>query len=255
MDLSIIVIILISASFCKNPFSCGQILTEKKPYGLVERQVDCEYTNMDGLISVLEFKKGTDIQHGTGIHYDTLWRKRDSCFYLNGEKNGTCLIWDTLGNEVGRATYRHGKNVGKREVYFSSNHPALIKNYNTSGQEEGPWFEWWKNGNKKVELIAKNGEIISGSEYYQDGKPRIQYRDKYDPKNRNVLKTKTIEGEAWAPNGKSTGRIEKGNGEWLKFPDGKDPENKSVFHEIYKDGLMIKVERLDSAQIAQWLKP
>ncbi len=91
--------------------------------------------------------------------------------------------------------------------------------------------------------------------YYPDGKPRVKYRTKYEPNNKNVFKKKRIEAEAWAPNGKSTGKIENGNGEWITFPDGVDPKDKSVFHEVYKDSIMIKGEKLDSVQIAKWLKP
>ena len=225
------------------------------PYGNVELRVECSYLEdkMDNNISVLELKG--KIQHGLAIHYDSLWRKRDSSFFVNGKENGRCLYWDTLGNVIGSETYRNGKYVGKRELYFAPGHPSLIKNYNAAGKADGPWQEWWKNGNKKAEYVAKNGHIISETEYYQDGKPRVRLRTKYEPENMNVLKMKHIEAEAWAPNGKSTGKIEKGNGEWIVFPDGKDTANHSVFHEVYKDSLMIKAEKLDSAEIVKWLKP
>ncbi|MEO7425740.1 MAG: hypothetical protein ABI036_11175 [Fibrobacteria bacterium] len=255
MFISIIFASLLGNIVSKPLYTCGQIESEKKPYGAIERRVDCEYLKKGGMISVLEFKKQTDIQYGTALHFDSLWRKRDSCFFMNGERNGTCLNWDTAGNVVGRAAYRNGKNIGKRESYFAPGRPALIKNYNTAGKADGPWTEWWKNGNKKAEYVAKNGHIISGTEYYQDGKPRIRYRTKYEPENRNVLKMKHIEAQGWAPNGKSTGKIETGNGEWILFPDGRDTTDHSVFREVYKDSVMIKGEKLDSAEIVKWLKP
>ena len=238
--------------FAKAPYQCGKKEQIKRSYGQVELRVDCQY-HSDNLLSRVEYKGKT--QHGFQMDYDTLWRKKDSSFFINGKEQGLCLFWDTLGNVIGKETYHNGKYVGKRESYFAPGHPSLIKNYNPSGKEDGPWQEWWKNGNKKAEYVAKNGEIILGTQYYQDGKPRVKYQTKYDPKNLNVFKMKRIQAEAWAPNGKSTGKIEKGNGEWIVFPDGKDTANHSVFHEVYKDSLMIKAEKLDSTEIAKWLKP
>lgn len=233
-------------------FSCGEKKKVKRSYGNVEVRVDCELTK--GRMWVAEFKG--EISHGFSQGFDIAsGRKSDSCFYSNDEKNGLSLVWDSLGNIVGRSTYRNGKYVGKREVYFAPGHPSLIKKYNAAGKADGPWDEWWKNGNKKAEYIAKNGEIISGAEYYQNGKPRARYTTKYEPKNMNVLKTKYIQAEAWAPNGKSTGKIVNGNGEWILFPDGKDTTDHTVFREIYTDSLLIKVNKLDSAEIAPWLKP
>jgi antitoxin component YwqK of YwqJK toxin-antitoxin module len=247
-------LLLIYSSVISNTrFQCGQKETITRSYGKIELRVNCDGAEEYNSISVADYKD--DVQHGFQIDFNRNWQKKDSSFFKNGKEEGTALYWDTLGNIIGKENYLHGKYIGKRESYFSPGHPAIIKNYNKEGKEDGPWFEWWKNGNKKGEFIAKNGEIISGTEYYQDGKPRINYRDKYDPKNRNVFKTKRIEGEAWAPNGNSTGKIERGNGEWIKFPDGKNPENKSVFHEVYKDSLMIKGEKLDSAQMVKWLNP
>lgn len=248
----IITILLIGNALCHPPFTCGQKENHKRPYGNVELRVRCDLKS-NNIISVLEYKG--KMQHGFQVDFDTLWRKRDSSFFLNGKENGLSLYWDTLGNVVGREIYRNGKYVGKRESYFAPGRPALIKNYNAAGKPEGPWNEWWKNGNKKAEFLAKNGEIISGTEYYQDGKLRARYRTKYEPKNKNVFKIKRIDAEAWAPNGKSTGKIEKGNGEWIVFPDGSDTADQGVFREVYKDSLLIKGGKLDSAEITKWHAP
>lgn len=237
------------------PYRCGQLEKVNRSYGRVELRVSCEYVNSGGMISALEYKSGSDIQHGSAIHFDSLWRKRDSTFFLDGKENGLCLFWDTLGNIVGRETYRDGKFVGKRESFFAPGRPALIKHYNDQGEEEGPWLEWWKNGNKKAEHVARNGEIVSGKEYYQNGKPRVFYVTKYEPENTNVLKSKYIHGEAWAPNGKSTGKIVKGKGEWILFPDGSGPADHAVFREVYKDSVLVEGKKLDSAAQAKWLRP
>src|SRR5690606_24869665 len=207
----------------------------------------------DNNISVLEFKG--DIQHGISIHYDSLWRKKDSSFYVDGKENGLVIFWDTLGNIVGQENFLNGMYVGKRELYFAPGRPALIKHYNDQGEEEGPWLEWWENGNKKAEHIARNGEIVTGKEYYRNGKPRAFYETKYEPENKNVLKTKYIHAEAWAPNGKSTGRIVNGKGEWILFPDGSRSAKPEVFRAVYRDSVMVEGKKLDSAAQAKWLRP
>ncbi len=234
------------------PYTCGKRESKIRPYGTVEMRVDCGYVS-DNLITVLEYKNKK--QHGFQIDYDSLWRKRDSSFFVNGEKNGSTFFWDTAGNVIGRRTFRQGIPVGKDENYWSPGHSSVIKNYNSQGKVDGPWEEWWKNGNKKAEFIAKNGEIVSGTEYYQNGKPRVHYVTKYEPKNKNVFKTKYIQAESWAPNGKQAGQIVNGNGEWILFPSGKDNTDATVFRDVYKDSLMVKDEILDSIEVAKWLKP
>lgn len=246
-------ILLLAISSFASSYECGERKTIKRSYGTVELRVICNYLSDGGFISVLEFR-GED-QHGISIDYDSLWRKRDSTFYLNGKKNGQLIFWDTLGNVVGRETFRNGIQVGKRESYFAPGHPALIKHYNSKGKAHGPWSVWWKNGNKKSDFLARNGEIVSGTEYYEDGRPRAKYRTKCEPENLNVLKIKYIECEAWAPNGKSTGKIIRGNGEWIKFPDGSDKTANGVFREIYKDSLVVTIDELDSSEYRKWLQP
>ena len=251
----LVILFSVNIISAKSPFTCGQNEIRIRPYGLVELRVNCEGMEEYNSISVLEFKNKTRVQHGISIHYDSLWRMRDSSLYINGKKNGLIIFWDTAGNLIGRRTFRHGIQVGKDENYWSPGHPSVTKNYNSQGNEDGLWAEWWKNGNKKAEFIAKNGRIVSGTEYYANGKPRVHYVTKYEPKNKNVFKKKYILAESWAPSGKSAGKIVNGNGEWIIFPDGKDNTEPTVSRAVYKDSLMIKGEILDSAEVESWLKP
>jgi antitoxin component YwqK of YwqJK toxin-antitoxin module len=232
-------------------YTCGEKKTVARPYGNVEIRVDCEL--MEGKVWIAEFKGKT--LHGISQTIDrTTGRKVDSCFYRNGNEHGSSLVWDSVGNVVGRSNFRNGKQIGKQEIYFSVGRPAIIKHFNDKGEEEGSWEEWWPNGNKKAEFMAKGGRIVSGTEFYQNGKPRLRYASKYEPKVRSVFKKKRIQAEAWAPDGRPAGKIVNGEGEWLLFPDGRDTTDKTVFREVYKDSLMIKGEELDSAEAARWFK-
>jgi hypothetical protein len=234
-------------------FTCGEKKQMVRPYGTVELRVDCE--RFKGQKRVSEYKG--DALHGfsQGFRLPS-GTKKDSCFYRNDEKHGTCLGWDTLGNVVNRTTYRAGKQIGKMERYYAGGRPRLIKHFNDKGEEEGSWEEWWPNGNKKAEFMAKCGRIVSGTEYYPTGKPRVRYVAKYEPEVRSVLKTKFIEAEAWSPIGRSSGKIIGGDGEWTHFSAEPDSGTGryNVFREVYKDSLMIKGEALDSAEQEKWLK-
>lgn len=190
------------------------------------------------------------------MHYDSLWRKHDSSFFVNGKEDGLCLYWDTLGNVIGKESYRKGKYVGVMEFFWEPGRPSILKHFNSQGKEDGPWKQWWKNGNPKLDVIAKNGDILSGTEFYPDGKPRLQFEVRPLPMSESIFKRKHVRGEAWSPKGKSTGKIIDGNGEWTHFSPVPDSVKGQyhVFHEVYKDSIMVKGEKLDSSEIAEWLK-
>ncbi|HLP40613.1 MAG TPA: hypothetical protein VK465_03825 [Fibrobacteria bacterium] len=152
--------------------------------------------------------------------------------------------------------YKNEKPVGKSEFYFAPGRPSVIKTYNDTGEIEGPWKEWWPNGNLKLDKIAKGGRILQGAEFYPDGRPRVRYRAKGDMGLRGIFLEKYIEAEGWGPNGKSTGKVRNGNGTWIFFsvePDSVTKQYRGWRH-VYKDSLMIKGEKLDSAEMAPWLK-
>lgn len=173
--------------------------------------------------------------------------------FVNGKENGRCLFWDTLGNVTRMETYRNGAHTGIRETYWAPGRPAVSKTYDADGKENGPWLEWWENGNRKAEYSARNGRIVSGTEYYHDGKPRMRYVKSFDANPHSKFGIQYREGEAWAPNGKSTGRIINGKGSWILFPDGHDTADHVVYRELYKGRSLVRNETWDSAAAMKWL--
>jgi antitoxin component YwqK of YwqJK toxin-antitoxin module len=256
MDLSrycAIYIFFFSLAKTNPPYLCNETKTYRRPYGEVNRRVRCEMMR-NNLIAIIEYKG--NIQHGFQVDYDTLWRKKDSSFFINGKKQGLSLSWDTLGHEVGREMFRSGHPVGKSESYFSPGRPAVIKHFDARGDEDGAWEEWWPNGNKRAEYVASHGHLISGKEFYSTGKPSRVFSRKPNPKKSALNDWIYIEGEAWAPNGKSTGRIVNGNGAWIIFSD--EPNRKTGKYEVsaetYKDSSWAGGHTLDSTEVASWLK-
>lgn len=236
-----------------DKYPCGQRKGITRPYGNVELRVNCK--TVQGRKWVAEFKGNA--LHGMSQGFQIAdGIRRDSCFFRSGREHGTCLVWDSLGSIVGRINYRDGKEIGKKEIFYAAGRPALSKTFDDNGEAEGPWLEWWENGNKKGEFIARKGHIVSGMEYYPNGKPRIRYQTKDEPEAKKGSETKYIEAESWAPNGKPTGKILNGNGEWTHF--SAEPIRESgrynVYREVYKDSIMVKDEKLDSAQVSRWLK-
>ena len=206
---------------------------------------------MGGRVCIMEFMRGKS--HGSSQVYDKVSGRRiDSSFYQAGQLEGVALVWDSLGNVVNRAEYHKDKPVGKSVRFFPGLKPAQFQNYDRRGREQGLQEEWWPNGNKKNELMAKNGEIISGTEYYVTGKPRIRYATKYDPGG-SLMAMKTISQESWAPDGRSAGTVVKGQGETLLFGNEASEIHVAAHREVYKDSLLVKLDELDSAETLNWL--
>ncbi len=248
-------ITLMAAGSDAKTYKCGQDTSVTRPYGIVRLQVACgdEYDSSDKNITVLEFKGKK--QHGISLHLDSLWRKHDSSFFVNGKHHGALVFWDTLGNEIARRGYHNGVQVGKDESYWAPGRPSLIRNYNANGEVDGPWQKWWPNGNKRGDYVSKHDQVISATEYYQDGKPRIKFVGSYEARKISSLKQKYIQCESWAPNGKPAGKVVNGNGKWIIFPDGGEPAAKMVVREVYKDSVIADLDTLTASETAKWTAP
>jgi antitoxin component YwqK of YwqJK toxin-antitoxin module len=247
-----IISLLASQTASKPPFTCGEKKTVMRTYGSVELRVDCSEVREYNLITVIEYKGKK--QHGFQLGFDGRWHKRDSSFFVDGKENGDALFWDSLGNVVGKESFLDGKHIGKLESFYTPGRPSLFKNYNAKGEEEGPWKEWWPNGNPKADFVAKGGEIVSGTEFYSNGKPRIRFTSKYPSEAGSGVRGNYLDCAAWAPNGKPAGTIVKGNGQWLLFPNGEDSTNHDVFREVYKNTALVKATKLAPSEAAKWLK-
>ena len=163
--------------------------------------------------------------------------------------------WDSSGNLTARGFYRNGKPSGKQEAWFGVDRPKDVRYYDSNGFEDGPTFQWWPNGNKKLEGVKKQSNLTTATEFYPNGRPRVKYQIKHEPNRKLIFKSKYISAESWAPNGKSCGKIQNGNGEWILFPSGADSTDRTTFREVYRDSLAIKIEKVDSATVSRWCEP
>lgn len=242
--------LLVMAWAAKLPFVCGDTTLVNRPYGRVELRVDCRV--IEGRMWAAEYK-GKKL-HGVAQGFDLAsGMRRDSAFYLDGEAEGLLLVWDTLGNRVGRTRLKRGKEEGLAEGFFPSGLPREIR-YFKAGKSHGPWDEWWPNGNRKWEYVARRGIPILGTEYYPNGRRAVIFVDKDEPEVKSIFEKKTIEVEAWAPDGRPAGKVVEGNGEWLRYPSDGELKGRKVMREVIKDSLTVKSEYLDSAQVEEWFR-
>lgn len=79
--------------------------------------------------------------------------------------------------------------------------------------------------------------------------------ERIQKKHASWLKQKYVNCESWAPNGKPAGKITGGNGEWIIFPNGGDPEHKTVIREVYKDSVLADVDTLTTTETGKWTTP
>lgn len=245
--------ILLTNGYCHaelQKFACGERKKVSRPYGKVELRVECEV--IEGRMWAAEFKGDTLHGFSQGFIRAT-GKRRDSCFYINGVETGKSLVWDSLGNIKMQAYSKDGHRIGRFEAFIRPGIPSSIKNYDSAGRKHGRQQEWWENGQPKSDLMAQEGQIISGTEYYGNGKPRIRYVSPFIP-NRTVFATKTIASESWAPDGRPAGKVVKGQGELLLFSADRAEGTVAAHKEVYKDSLMIRLDELDSGAVAKWLK-
>lgn len=227
------------------PYKCGQKAVINRTYGKVELRVRCEFIE-DNIIGVLEYKD--NIQHGISVHYDSLWRIKDSSFYIHGKKNGDLVFFDSLARDRGRVHYKNGIRVGKEEFFYSPSQPDHVKHYDKEGKEHGPWLEWWPNGNKRKEMELWHGQLRNSLEFFPNGKPRLKYSVHFKKISPILYDRKVSDMETWAPDGRPAGMVQKGAGEVLLFQLDEDKLIPEVIRETYRDSLVKGVDVLDTLQ-------
>lgn len=245
---NLLAILWLTSSIGDPPFACGERKIREQLYGKIELRVDCKYIR-DNIIFVTEYKGS--VQHGISLTYDSLWRLKDSTFFVDGKEHGISLVWDTVGNILGRTNKNMGKAVGKQETFHSAGKTKLIKYYDKNGKEHGPWLEWWPNGNKRKELELSHGQLRNSIEFFPNGKPRLKYSVHFKKISPILYDRKVSAMETWTPDGRPAGKVEKGNGEVLLFQLDGDKLIPEVIHETYRDSLVKGADVLDSLK-AYW---
>jgi len=171
-----------------------------------------------------------------------------------------------LVERVSSGVYRNGKPIGLSREWYGKDRPKQFTHYNNHGKEEGLMQQWWPNGNLKAELIAKAGQYTEGTEYFPTGKPRLVSKDRFYPTRTPSFKEGHIYQKTFLPDGRVIGEMKNGTGEVYMIsaePDSLESKSDKLhnakgsypaFLESYKDGKLLKVRQLDTAQSAKLLR-
>ena len=110
----------------------------------------------------------------------------------DGKVSGLWTKWYENGQKKGEFTWKDGKVDGTWKWYWSNgtkmkegnwkdskldglwtewyeNGRKIIKGINKDGRRDGLWTWWYENGQKEGEDNYKDGELISGKKWNEDG--------------------------------------------------------------------------------------
>ncbi len=210
--------LFLGQNYYSTDFKCGEKKQVDRPYGQVTLEVDCHLMKRKNSIVAFEYKG--EIGNGFQMHFDSIWRRKDSVFLINNKLHGVGLEWDSLGNIIGKEFYKNGIQTGKSEQFYSPNQPSKICNFNAKGKLDGKLQEWWKNGNKKTDARYRNGMILEEKTFFENGKPAtlIKYQNSRTEWNDDYAKLEQY--QKWDSIGNSIAQIKEGNGIFKTDEDG-----------------------------------
>lgn len=107
----------------------------------------------------------------TEVKTDTGALKERYSTNSKGDKDGLYESWLEDGTLFEKATYKDGKLVGERILYYPNGNPEIIEVYDESGQLHGPYKTFYDNGNLKSEKTYVHN-VLQGIArgYHMNGK-------------------------------------------------------------------------------------
>lgn len=148
-----------------------------------------------------------------------------------GLDNGRWFTLSEKGDTLVVGNKKDGKSIGKRCAWFENGKRNFIFTYNDSGKKDGLSVQWREDGTVQDSIIYRNGEMIEGWYYYDNGKLHYYYKKKdcdqcysqifYDPKGKKCGEEKNGNGTYifYSSDGSSPVRITKVNNEWTSYDD------------------------------------
>lgn len=88
--------------------------------------------------------------------------------YKNGRLEGMWKKWDVDGQLRFESNVTYGNDIGY-ETWYHKNGRKWLEGYYIGEQKDGPWKMYYENGQLDVEIIHKNGQIISKKCWDQSG--------------------------------------------------------------------------------------
>lgn len=128
------------------------------------------------------------IHKPNGVTYATTFHTNGNIMafgkYVNQKRDSVWTYYAFREERVvADESYILGKKYGDHKVYYPTGQVAEVKHFEND-LENGPWIQYYENGNKKMEATYVNS-ILEGKAYfyYLDGTKRIDGRYKKDVKH------------------------------------------------------------------------
>ena len=139
--------------------------------------------------------------NGKCIEYYKNGEKSSIQYWLSGKKDSDWIYYYDNGKV--KETFMYDMDIihGKREKYFYSGQIHMRRNYKNgvmeglyeewrmrglkknrsrgkmkNGEMDGKWTYWHPNGHKECEVVCKNGELIDGKVWDDDGNKKESLR-------------------------------------------------------------------------------
>ncbi len=98
--------------------------------------------------------------------------------YKNGKEYGKSITWYRNGKVKSSKTYKNGKLEGKYVDYHFSG-KELSSGTMKGDEMHGKWNFWYHNGQKECEVVCKDGKLIDGKVWDDDGNKKKSIRFNY----------------------------------------------------------------------------
>lgn len=140
---------------------------DDQPYGLFT------YFDTEGFkMTEMDFGNGGNVQHAKMFYIDGKLQAEGK--YVNHQKDSVWRFYNSDGIFLSEETWVMGKREGKAVVYHpGTNQPASITYYK-NGLEDGPYVEYYLEGQKKMTATYVAGNMEgTATWYFTDGRINI----------------------------------------------------------------------------------
>lgn len=140
---------------------------DDQPYGLFT------YFDTEGFkMTELDFGNGGNVQHAKMYYIDGKLQAEGK--YVNHQKDSVWRFYNSDGLFLSEETWVMGKREGKAVVYHPGTNQAASITYFKNGLEDGPYVEYYLEGQKKMEATYVAGNMEGKAIwYFSDGRINI----------------------------------------------------------------------------------
>ncbi len=153
--------------------------------------------------------------------------------YKNCVREGLRIEFSITGDTIALGNAKNGKAVGTHYAWYEKGKRKFITTYNDSGKKDGLSVRWREDGTVQDSVMYRNGEMIEGWYYYDNGKLHHHLKKKGNDQYYSLV--------FYDPKGKKCGEVKNGNGTYLFYQtDGSSPAKVTK-----ENGWSVSIEEVD----------